>query len=265
MDIGVITCSYFMRIYGYRKPEDFDWGKMTAKYRAEFSRADFVELAKEIRSLGYEGIEIWEPNFSHMVYTEEEASTMAEELKGMGYRKVVYCIGGWGPSDKGQVEKAYRFAKALGAQVVTGCLIKEGCGELTEEMERCGKLYGIKYAVENHPAPNYEKPEDVAELISRYETIGANVDSGIYNMQGYDVLGAADLFGDKIYHVHFKDTFVGGEGCMPIGEGDAPMKELLLKLRDKNYGGMVSVEFEFEGDPVPGLKTSIDFMKKTLA
>ena len=264
MNIGVITCSYFMRIYGYKKPDPFDWGQMTAKYRAEFTQDDFLKLVEEIRGLGYDGLEIWEPTFSHFVYTAEDAKAMAGKLKEMGFRNIVYCIGGWGAGDKDQVEKAYQFAQALGAGVVTGCLIKDGTQELKEEMERCGKKYGIKYALENHPAPNYEKPEDVAELISHYETIGANIDSGIYHMQGYDVLHAADLFGDKIYHVHFKDTFAGKDGCQPIGEGDAPMAELLLKLRDRNYPGMVSVEFEFEGDPAPGLTTSIQFMKKTL-
>lgn len=264
MNIGTITCSYFMRIYGYKRPEPFDWGAMTAKYRAEFGKEDFLSLAKEIRTLGFDSIEIWEPTFSHLVYTPQEAAAMADTLKGMGFGLVAYCIGGWSDGDAEQVEKAYEFAKALGARVVTGCINKEQCEKLLPEIERCGKAYGLKYAIENHPAPSYEKPADVGETISKYETIGANLDSGIYSMQGYDILAAADLFGDKIYHVHYKDTLRGGTGCLPIGEGDAPMGELLLKLRDRGYSEMVSVEFEFEGDPTPGLATSIAFIQNTL-
>ncbi len=264
MNIGTITCSYFMRIYGYQRPENFNWGAMTEKYHQEFHREDFLKLAKEIRELGYDSLEIWEPTFSHFVYTPEEAAAMAQELKNMGFGLIAYCIGGWGVEDKPHVETAYRFAKALGARVVTGCIRKDGAKELLKEVERCGKEYGLKYAIENHPAPNLESPEEVAKAMEGFETVGANLDSGIYNMQGYDILAAAKLFGQKIYHVHYKDTLVGGEGCLPLGTGDAPLGELLLRLREQGYPEMVSVEFEFAGDPTPGLKESLRFIQKTL-
>lgn len=261
MNIGTITCSYYMRIYNYHKPENLDWGKMVARYRSEFHREDFLKLAGEIRQLGYDGIEVWDPTFSHMVYSEEEAAAMGRELKEMGFRRVVYCIGGWSLADKGQVEPAYRFAKALGASVVTGCIVKEGCEELFGEMERCGKQYGIKYAIENHPEPNFEKAEEIAQAFRPYETIGANIDTGIYHMLGYDVLAAAELFGDKIYHVHCKDTVQGGDECFPLGEGTAPIRELAVWLEKRGYQGMVSVEFEYAGDPTEGLASSLALLQ----
>lgn len=264
MNIGTITCSYFMRIYGYKKPEDFDWGAMTAKYRAEFKKQDFLKLAGEIRALGYDGIEIWEPTFSYLEYSPAQAEALRKELADMGFRLVVYCIGGWSAKDVEAVEPAYRFAKALGARVVTGCIVEADAPVILPVLEKWGKALGLKYAIENHPAPNFENPKAVAAAIADYETVGANLDSGIYNMQGYDVLEAADLFGEKIYHVHFKDTLKGGSGCKPVGEGDAPMGVLLLKLRDRGYSEMVSVEFEYEGDPAPGLGTSIAFINRTL-
>lgn len=264
MNIGTITCSYFMRIYGYKRPEDFDWGAMTEKYRAEFTRQDFLTLAGEIRALGYDSIEIWEPTFSHFVYTPDEAHTLAADLKNMGFQLIAYCIGGWGPGDLQHVEKAYAFAHALGARVVTGCILREGTEALLDEIERCGQKYGLRYAIENHPEPNLEKPEDVAQVIQKYDAIGANLDSGIYNMQGYDILAAADLFGEKIWHVHYKDTVTGRDGCLPLGTGDAPLAELLHKLRERGYAEMLSVEFEFAGDPAPGLADSLAFIQKNL-
>lgn len=265
MNIGMITCNYFMRIYNYQPPEHLDWGKMVDRYHAEFTRADFLKMAGEIRAMGYENLEIWEANFSHKVYAEQDARDIAAELHKIGFQQLVYCIGGWGPSDVAQVETAYRFATALGAKVVDGCVPLEGADIILREIDRCGKIYGIRFAIENHPAPSVEKPEDVARLMSGYETVGANLDTGIYNMLGYDVIATAKLLKDKIYHVHFKDTVKGGTGCLPIGDGDAPMAELLRLLRDWNYEHMVSVEFEYEGDPAPGLVKSMDFMRASLA
>lgn len=264
MNIGMITCNYFMRIYNYQQPVDFNWGKMCEKYRTEFSRNDLKILAKEIRELGYDGIELWEPTFSHQVYTQEEAEVMARELADMGFKRIVYCIGGWGKHDMDHIEKAYKFAKALGSIVVTGCISKEDADIVLPEVDRCGKKYGLQYAIENHPQPSFEKPEDIAVTMMKYETVGANLDTGIYNMLGYDVLAAADLLKDRIYHVHLKDTNKGGDGCLPIGDGDAPIAGVLRKLREWNYKYLVSVEFEYPTDPAPGLKKSMEFIKSVL-
>jgi len=264
MNIGMITCNYFMRIYDYKTPEPFDWMQMCDKYRAEFTREDFITLAKEIRDLKYNCLEIWEPNFSYKVYTEADAKSMAEELAQLGFKKLAYCIGGWGGSDVPEVEKAYKFAKALGADVVTGCINMPTADVILPEVERCGQKYSMQYAIENHPAPNAESPEDVAKLCAPYSTVGANLDTGIYNMQGFDVLAAADLLKDKLYHVHFKDTIKGGDGCLPIGDGDWPIDKMLLKLKEWGYDRMLSVEFEHHGDPAPGLKKSIEFINKVI-
>ncbi|NLO83514.1 MAG: sugar phosphate isomerase/epimerase [Clostridiales bacterium] len=264
MYIGMITCNYFMRIYNYQTPENFSWPVMCAKYREEFKYDDFMKLADEIRKMGYTNLEIWEPTFSYKVYSEEQAVKLAEDLKSMGFETLAYCIGGWGVNDIPDIEAAYRFARALGAKVVTGCILKDGYEKTLAEVERCCKKYDMLYAIENHPEPNFEKPEDIRKAIDEFECIGANLDTGIYNMQGYDVMEAARLLRDKTYHVHFKDTVVGGEGCLPIGDGDAPLAELLRYLRDTDYQYMISVEFEHHEDPAPGLIKSMDYIKNAL-
>ena len=262
MNIGLITCDYFMRIYGYKTPENFNWGSMVDKYRKEFDREEFIKLAKEIRAMEYDNLEIWEPNFSYVVYNEDEAKDMAAELKEMGFKSLVYCIGGWQPKDVENIDKSYRFAKALGAKVLTGCMPLDGAEKILPELERCGKLYSMYFAIENHPAPNIESPADVKRLTEGYTTIGANLDTGIYNMLGYDVLAAAHLLRDRMYHVHFKDTFKGGHDCLPIGDGDAPLAELLKLLEQWGYEHMVSVEFEYENDPEQGLLKSMAYIRK---
>lgn len=264
MNIGMITCNYFMRIYDYNQPAGFDWGDMCKKYHEEFLREDFIKLASEIRELGYDCLEIWEPMFSHSIYTTEDAKEMAQELGKMGFKKLAYCIGGWSAGSVGDVEKAYQFAKALDACIVTGCIELPDVDTILPVIEKYGKEYDINFAIENHPAPCIEKPEDVAHAISSYTKIGANLDTGIYNMLGYDVLQAADLLKDKIYHVHFKDTLKGGEDCLPIGDGEAPLAELLQKLKAWDYQHMVSVEFEHHKDPAPGLQKSIAFIRDNL-
>lgn len=260
LNIGMITCNYFLRVYDYKQPENFDWMAMTEKFKKEFTREHFITLAKEIRALGYGHLEIWEPTFSYAVYTEDDAKAMRAELDAMGFKSVVYCVGGFYKGSMPNIEKEYAFAKALGAKVMSGCISKPDADELLAEVERCGLKYGIKYGIENHPLPNFESPLDIYNATKALKTVGANFDAGIYNQQYYDVLAAADLLKDKIYHVHFKDTMKGGHGCLPIGDGDAPMWQLIKRLQQWGYTGMVSVEYEAECDPAPGLKKSIEYI-----
>lgn len=265
MNIGMITCTYFMRIYDYKRPDAFNWGDMTRKYQQEFSRDDFIQLAKEIKGIGFNSLEIWEPMFSYKVYTLEEGKAMAEELKAIGFQSLAYCIGGWGAGDVANIDSAYAFAHAMGCQVVTGCIRLPDADVVLPVIEKAGLKYGMKYAIENHPEPSVEKPEDVYRLSQGYETIGANLDTGIYNMMGYDLLAAADLLKGKIYHVHFKDSPRGGEGCLPLGDADTPLAPLLRKLREWDYSYMVSVEYEFPTDPEPGLYKSLGYINGVLA
>ena len=265
MNIGLITCNYYMRIYGYQKPENFDWGVMVRRYEAEYGQEDFLRIAREIHAIGYRHLEIWAPTFSYNVYTAEVAGAMGRTLRELGFESLVYCIGGWGAGDLDRIETAYRFAAALGAGVITGCISAPDADRVLAEADRCGRLYGIRYAIENHPAPNLESPQEILEQMMRYETIGANLDTGIYHAQGYDLLAAARLLGERIYHVHAKDTPAGGGGCYPLGTAGTPLAPLLRLLRDRDYEGMISVEYEADGDPVPGLYQSLGYITGVLA
>ena len=264
MKIGMITCNYFMRVYNYMQPDGFNWGDMCDKWRAEFKEEDFLGLAGEIRAMGYDGLEIWEPTYSYKLYSEAQAAALGAKLRDMGYTSFVYCIGGWSKASMPDIEKEYAFAKALGAKVLTGCLMQDDASEIIALLEKLGEKYDCLFAIENHPLPSVESPVKLAELIKDCKNVGANLDTGIYNMQCYDLLVAADMLKDKIFHVHLKDTMKGGKGCLPIGDGDAAISGLLPKLKDWGYKHMVSVEFEFPTDPAPGLKKSIDYIKSII-
>ena len=264
MNVGMITCTYYMRIYGYNPPKGYTWGEMSQKWRDEFHYDDFLDLAREIHEIGFNSMEIWEPMFSYRNYSLEDAARMAADLRKMGFRNLAYCIGGYSGGDAAQVEPAYRFAHAMGCKVVVGCLIKADADKILPTLQAVGDKYDMLYAIENHPEPNVESPEDVAALAAKYPRVGANLDTGIYNMQGYDVLAAADLLKGRIYHVHFKDSPRGGEGCVPIGDADTPCAALMKKLIEWDYQYMLSVEYEFPTNPKPGLYKSMGYINGVL-
>ncbi|MDR1914875.1 MAG: sugar phosphate isomerase/epimerase [Clostridiales bacterium] len=262
MYIGTITCSYFLRIYDYNPPKDFNWGDMSAKWRAEFTFDDFVGLAKEIYDLGCNSLEIWEPTFSFTKYSLDDARKLKAELDKIGYTKIVYCIGGWTGDSAAAVEPSYAFAQALGADTVVGCIQQPE--KILPILEEAGKKYGIRYAIENHPAPNLCSPEEIASAIEPYEYVGANIDTGFFNALGFDLIKTYELLKPKLYHTHLKDTKPGNFDCYPIGDGSAQIAELLKLYTRDGYKYMLSVELESETEATPGLQKSLDYIKSFL-
>jgi sugar phosphate isomerase/epimerase len=263
MDLGMITCNYRMRIYNYKRPDNFDWETMSEKWRAEFKKDEFLKLAAEIRGLGYENIEIWEPTFSFKVYSVEDAKDVYAELKKMGFSRTAYCIGGWSSEEAPLVDKAYAFAQALGAETVAGCIRGANQKLILDTLEEAGKKYNIRYGIENHPKPNLESPEEILEAVKPYKYIGTNVDTGVYLLLGYDLLKSMDVLKDRIFHIHLKDRKknAAGGSTVPVGEGDVLMADAIKKLKDWQYRGMYSVEYGNDTDPAPGLKKSLEYLK----
>ena len=264
MNIGVITCTYYMDIYDYRVPEPFDWNEMCNKYRLAYSIGDFLTLARKIRQIGFTGIEIWEPMLSYQTLNPDTANRVAGELRGMGFTDIVYCIGGWSKADTEHMEDAYRFAKAMGCKVISGCANKTDASIMFPVLEKLGSMNAIRYAIENHPNPNMSDPLEIAELTAPYRHIGANIDTGIYYSMGYDVINAVHTLKEKICHCHLKDSLRGGEGCYPIGDASVPCVELISLLKKWDYPYMISIEFEYPADPTPGLFKSMGYVNGIL-
>jgi sugar phosphate isomerase/epimerase len=251
-----------MKIYDYKKPAGWEWPKMEGEWRARFSKNDFIKLAGDIRAIGFDVIEIWEPSFSYQVFSASEAKEMLSELKRLGFSRTSYCIGGWSAAEAPLVDKAYAFAKALGAETVVGCIRGENQKLILDTLEEAGKKYNIRYGIENHPKPNLESPEEILAAVAPYKYIGANIDTGVFVNLGYDVLKSIDALKERIVHIHLKDRIKGGgAGMVPCGEGDACIAEAVKKLQRWNFKGIYSVEYGNDTDPAPGLKASLSYLK----
>ena len=53
--------------------------------------------------------------------------------------------------------------------------------------------------------------------------------------------------GDLTTYVHIKDAHLADESVCPAGEGDGQVRELLRKLVERNYQGVLSLEPHLAG------------------
>ena len=263
LKLGMITCNFFSGVYNYNVPADMKWPDMVKKHYDEFDEKKLVTLLETIRGYGIDYVELWEPHASYKTLSGKDAQRIRSICLDKGLTPLVYCIGGWRHEHLDIIERGFEFAEGLGANVINGVIQNTENEEVLAKIDDCCKRYKIRFSIENHASPALESPEEVQKVLDSYsDYIGANLDVGIYHRTGYDVLKAAKLFGDRIYHVHFKDVVQGAvRGSCPSGEGAAPLKELAAYLKGVNYPYMVSIEYEPRFDPTEDLKRSVAYCK----
>ena len=115
---------------------------------------------------------------------------------------------------------------------------------------------------------NASDPNQTATLES-YDTLmaygrynGINLDIGHFTASNYDAVAFIKQHHDKITNLHLKDRKRDHGANVPWGQGDTPIKDVLLLLKQGTYGFPANIELEY---PIPQDSTVAAEMKKCLA
>jgi inosose dehydratase len=129
---------------------------------------------------------------------------------------------------------------------------------------------GLRTVFHHHCAGYVETPREIDSLLKRTDPalLGLCLDTGHLTFAGGDPLAALAAYGDRIWHVHFKDcdpelaarsriegwdyhaSVRRGIFC-ELGRGSVPFAAVLDALRARQYAGWIVVE----QDVLPGLGT----------
>lgn len=166
-----------------------------------------------------------------------------------------------------EVKNAFRYAQAADLKVIIGVPKYE----LIDMVEELVKSTGIKVAIHNHgPGDDvYPSPESVYEKVkNRDPRIGLCMDIGHTERIGLDPAAEAKKYFPRLLDVHLKDVDKStAEGdTVEIGRGVINIPAFLKVLKDRNYEGIVSFEYEKDPDDIlPGLSESIGYARGVIA
>jgi sugar phosphate isomerase/epimerase len=185
----------------------------------------------------------------------------------------------WGREPWGKLTRAREVAEKLGAKVVVVHPPFRWQREYVKEFEngltRMGEETDVLFAVENlYPlgprtdvaawAPNWNPVE--------LDCPHATLDLSHTAVSGSDALEMAEQLGDRLAHVHLADGTKPGlpdEHLIP-GRGTQPCAELLQRLGESRYGGIVVLEVSTRraadrGERQADLAESLAFARAQLA
>ncbi len=165
-----------------------------------------------------------------------------------------------------QVDRAFAYAQRYGSKMFIGVpdydLLPYVIGKVKET--------DIKVAIHTHGPDGAAFPDirTVVELVKDPSLgVGCCMDLGHTFRSGYDVAKDIRKYGKWIYDIHIKDETAPSKAgqTWEMGRGMMDFKAIVKALRKIKYQGVISVEFEKNGDnPHPGVAESIGYLRGIL-
>ena len=176
-------------------------------------------------------------------------------------------------ADEAGLRKHFEYAKNVGFPMMI-------CAPRHENLAIIEKLaieYNIKMAIHNHGPEdkNFPTPASVLDAIKGMDSrMGLCMDIGHSCRAGADPVEWIDKAGPRLFEIHSKDLkdtkWAPGQSASlyqcPVGDGVIPYPAIFKHLKQIGYRGVVSLEYEIEGDdPMPGMQKSFSYMRGVLA
>ncbi|MDL2309722.1 sugar phosphate isomerase/epimerase [Parabacteroides sp. OttesenSCG-928-B22] len=176
---------------------------------------------------------------------------------------VGYAVGPIYMRSEAEIDRAFEYAKRVGVKLIVGVPNYD----LLPYVDKKVKEYNFSYAIHLHgpDMPLYPDADDVWENTKDLDPrIGMCLDIGHDLRNGKDPVADLKKYHTRVFDVHIKDvtdSTKAGRG-IELGRGKIDFPAFVKALREVNYQGMCSLEYEKDmKDPFLGIAESIGYFK----
>jgi sugar phosphate isomerase/epimerase len=164
-----------------------------------------------------------------------------------------------------EIDRGFEMAKALGAKVITASANQKAVPRIAAAAAK----HKMRVGMHNHSRidPNeFATAEDLEKAMATSEWICTNLDIGHFTAANQDAVAFLKKHHDRIVTLHVKDRKKDQGENFPFGEGDTPIKEVLVLLKQNKWPIPANIEYEYKGaDAVAEVRRCLDYCKKALA
>ncbi|MDE3196571.1 MAG: sugar phosphate isomerase/epimerase, partial [Acidobacteriota bacterium] len=171
-----------------------------------------------------------------------------------------------------EIDYSFRMAQALGVSAIS-------CSTTVSMAKRVAPFadkYKIMWGGHGHDnvadPEQFAKPETFEKIMSFSPYIGVNLDIGHFYAAGYEPVEFIKQHHARITNLHLKDrnrdwNMAGGRGGANLrwGDGQTPIRDVLLLLRKEKYPFPANIEYEYQGtDPVMEVAKCLEYCRDIL-
>ena len=165
-----------------------------------------------------------------------------------------------------EIDRMFQMARALGVDTISS----SSEVDIAPRLDEFARAHKIRVGFHNLSALNsgqFATPDDFRKALDgRSGYLGVTLDVGHFTAAGFDPLEFLAKNHERIFVMHLKDRKRDQGPPVPFGEGDTPVRGLLLAVRDHGWKIPVEIECQYATpDIVAEVKKLHDYVKRTLA
>lgn len=199
----------------------------------------------------------------HLPLDSDEAQIKAFHEKCAAHNVIGYAVGPIYMKSEAEIDRAFEYAKRVGVKLIVGVPNYD----LLPYVDKKVKEYDFNYAIHLH-GPDmalYPDATDVWENTKDLDArIGMCLDIGHDLRNGCNPVTDLKKYHTRVFDVHIKDVTDSSKAGVgiEIGRGKIDFPSFIQALREVNYTGMCSLEYEKDmKDPFLGIAESIGYFK----
>jgi len=146
-----------------------------------------------------------------------------------------------------EIDRGFLMAKALGVGIITASTTLTVAKRVVPFAEK-HKMIVAMHGHSDLKDPNqFATPESFAKAIAMSNYYRVNLDIGHFTAAGFDAVDYIRNNHEVIVLLHLKDRKKNEGPNVPWGEGDTPIKQVLLLLKQNGYPIPAFIEYEYKG------------------
>lgn len=162
-----------------------------------------------------------------------------------------------------EMEYAFQMAKALKVKAITTSTQVSVAEKIAPFADKHKMIVGYHGHDSENP-DEFAKPESFAKAMAMSSYHWVNLDIGHFTAAGYDPVAYIKEHHARITNLHLKDRKKDHGANVPWGQGDTPIREVLLLLKKEGWDIPANVEFEYQGDAITEVTKCVQFCKDVL-
>lgn len=166
-----------------------------------------------------------------------------------------------------EIDRTFEQASALGASVIASSTQMKMAQRLVPFVEKHQLVIALHGHSNTRDPEEFSSPETFQKGLEMSKYFKVNLDIGHFSAAGFDPVAYIQEHHERITHLHIKDRKKNDGANEPFGEGDTPIKQVLLLLKAKQYPIPALVEYEYRGTgtSTEEVKKCMDYMRQALA
>jgi sugar phosphate isomerase/epimerase len=164
-----------------------------------------------------------------------------------------------------ELAREFEFTKALGVDAITTSTTLTCAKRIAPLADK----YHVKVGLHGHDEtdkPNeFSSPQSFATGLAMSANFYINLDIGHFSAAGFDTVSYIREHHRKILCLHIKDRKKNHGPAVPFGQGDTPIRDVLLLLKHQQYPIPADIEYEYNDDMPDAKLDTVAEVKKCFA